>query len=90
MRLVVCLFADERLQLVVDATRFARVAGRWLQRNGRRTMRWHLEIEGIRIGSEFLDKALLQSGQRSVELDLRVHLLVGQIQILAKRQAQHV
>lgn len=53
-------------------------------------MRWHLEVKRVGIGPQFLDKALLESRQRPIKLDLGVHLLVGQVQVLAERQTQYV
>lgn len=55
MRLVFVCFADEALEFVVDAARFAHVSGGRLQRDRGRAMRWQLEEEGVRIRAKFLE-----------------------------------
>lgn len=50
----------------------------------------HLEIERIRVRSQFFDETLLQSGHRSFVVQSRIDLFVCQIEILAERQAEHV
>lgn len=55
VRFVIGMIAYERFQLVVDAARFARVAGGWLQRHRGWTVRWQLEIEWKRVRAELFD-----------------------------------
>ncbi len=61
MWFVILGVADERLHLVVDAARLARVARSWLQGDARRAMRRKLEVEWMCILAQLLDQTFLKT-----------------------------
>jgi len=59
--LVILCVTDEGFHLVVDAARLARVAGRRLKGDAGRAVRRQLEVERVRVLTQLLDQALLQT-----------------------------
>ena len=71
---VILCVADERLHLVVDAARLARVARSRLQGDACRAMGGKLEVEWMRILAQLLDETLLQNISM---LRKQCHLLIS-------------
>ena len=73
MWFVILGVADERLHLVVDAARLARVARSRLQGDACRAMRGKLEVEWMCILAQLLDETLLQN----ISIHQRCHYLIS-------------